>query len=146
MHKFLSFRHTQAALKILICSEKKGIAPPHNAHESFICTTAECTLYRLTVWPATNAGPEETETKRRTSKLPVKTINSLYSVCLFPVGSMSRPSSRHSSSLLFKFLSSTSFKQLHALKNCGTRLEWSKSQLVQAGNSSKALFSPLWGH
>ena len=92
----------------------------------------ECTFYPLTVWPATKAGPEETATKKRTSKLPVKTINSLYFVCQFPVGSMSHPSPWYSSPLLFKSLSFTPSKQLHPVKNCGKRLEWSKSQLVRA--------------
>lgn len=95
------------------------------------------------VWPATKADPEETETKRRTSKLPVKTINSLYFVHQFPVGSMLRPSPWCSSPLLLKSLSFTLSKQLHTVKNRGMRLEWRKSQLVQAGSSSKALFSPL---
>lgn len=75
------------------------------------------------VRPATKAKPEETDTKRRTSELPVKTINSLYFVHQFPVGSMSRPAPRYPSLLLFKPPSLTLSKQLHAIKTPGMMLE-----------------------
>ena len=84
------------------------------------------------VRPATKAKPEETDTKRRTSELPVKTINSLYFVHQFPVGSTSRPAPRYPSLLLFKPPSLTLSKQLHAIKTPGMMLEWSKSLAMQA--------------
>lgn len=140
--KFVSEAYTSSTENLDLLWNK-GIVLSRIAHQSFICTTAECTFYQLTVWPATKASPEEIETKRRTSKLPIKTMNSLYFVCQFPVGSMSRLSPWYSSPLLFKSLSFTSSEQLHTIKNHGMRLEWSKSQLVRAGSSSKVLFSPL---
>lgn len=123
-NRFVSLRQTRAALQILACSEtKENKSPSLITHQSLICKTAEYSFHQLMVRPATKAKPEETDTKRRTSELPVKTINSLYFVHQFPVGSTSRPAPRYPSLLLFKPPSLTLSKQLHAIKTPGMMLE-----------------------
>lgn len=104
----------------LLRSEGKK-APSLLAHYSLHSAAEERTFYRVTARPATRAGPQETETKR-TSKLPAKTISSLYFIHQFPAGSMSHPSPWYPCPLLFA---------LPAIKAPGRRLEQSQRQCKQ---------------